>query len=121
MRRRLAMVTAAAVIGSAFLTSAAAAAGLHAPARARAAGTAAATVVWGTAVEIPGSQALNKAGMANIGAMSCITSGACAAGGSYTNGFNGRTPLVQAFVVNKTASKWRKAIEVPGLQTLNTA
>jgi hypothetical protein len=128
MRRRLAMMTAAAVIGSAFLTSTGAAAGTHPPARAGAKAAravaprvAAGTITWGTAAEIPGSQALNKAGMANIGAISCPTSGACGAGGSYTNGFNGRTPIVQAFVVNKTASKWRKAIEVPGLQALNTA
>src|SRR5262249_23719785 len=40
---------------------------------------------WGTAVEVPGSAALNKGGVAWGIALSCAASGMCAAGGFYTD------------------------------------
>ena len=121
MRRRLATMTAAAVLCSAFLTGAGAAlpaAGAAAGAGGRAAASGGA---WGTAEQIPGSMPLNKGGQAGIGSVSCAATTACSAGGFYTSGSVGRVPVVQGFVVNKTRGVWRKAQEVPGLAALNTA
>jgi hypothetical protein len=118
MRRRLATMTAAVALCSAFLTGAGATAGTGSPATARAAAPGA---TWGAAAEVPGSQPLNKGGQAAIGSVSCPAATACGAGGSYTAGINGHTPIVQAFVVNKTRGIWRKAEEVPGTAALNTA
>ena len=53
---------------------------------------------WGTAIEVPGTAALNRGGNAHIGALSCAAVGNCGAGGSYTDG-SGRQ---QAFVVSQT-------------------
>src|SRR6516225_5899678 len=75
---------------------------------------------WGTAAEIPGSNRLNHGGQAAIGTVSCATATNCGAGGSYTSGFSSTAPIVQAFVVNKTANIWRMAEQVPGTATLNT-
>jgi hypothetical protein len=114
-------MTAAAVLGTALLTGAGAAAGDLAPATA---GTDVNAVAqggtWGTAAEIPGSNRLNHGGQAAIGTVSCATATNCGAGGSYTSGFSSTAPIVQAFVVNKTANIWRVAQEVPGTATLNT-
>src|SRR5215467_9865586 len=118
MRRRLATTTAAVALCSAILTAAGAAAATGSPATARAA---APSATWGTAAEVPGSQPLNKGGQAAIGSVSCPGTTACGAGGSYTAGLIGNIPIVQAFVVNKTAGIWRRAQEVPGTAALNTA
>jgi len=119
MRWRTAMTTAAAALGAAALTGAAAAAGAmtstHAPVSAAAQGG-----TWGTAAEIPGSNRLNHGGTATINAVSCASSTNCGAGGSYTSGFSSTAPIIQAFVVNKTANIWRQAEEVPGTPALNT-
>lgn len=132
MRRRLATMTAAAVLSAAFLTgagvalpAAGAARAVGAPAgpgaHAGAASRLAAASTWGTAELVPGSMPLNKGGQAGIGSVSCPASTACSAGGFYTSGSVNRVPLVQGFVVNKTRGVWRKAQEVPGLAALNTA
>ncbi len=121
MRWRSVTMTAAAVLGMALLTGAGAAAGSLAPAAAgTAAGAAAQGGTWGTAAEIPGSNRLNHGGQATIGTVSCASATNCGAGGSYTSGFSSTAPIVQAFVVNKTANIWRMAQEVPGTATLNT-
>src|SRR5215472_13725906 len=103
------------------MTAAGAAAGSLAPA---AAGTAVSSAAqggtWGTAAEIPGSNRLNHGGQATIGAVSCASATNCGAGGSYTSGFSSTAPIIQAFVVNKTANIWRAAQGVPGSATLNT-
>jgi hypothetical protein len=117
MRWRPAMMTAAAVLGTACLTSAGAATGTVATA---AASATAQGGTWGTAAEIPGSNRLNHGGQASIGTVSCASSTNCGAGGSYTSGFSSTAPIVQAFVVNKTANIWRRAEEVPGTAALNT-
>ena len=44
----------------------------------------------------------------------------CGAGGSYASGFTSTTPIIQAFVVNKTANIWRRAAELPGTGALNS-
>src|SRR5258708_12280571 len=42
---------------------------------------------WRTAIEVPGSGALNKGGNAEVFSVSCASAGNCAAGGLYTDGF----------------------------------
>jgi hypothetical protein len=123
MRWRAVMTIAAAMLGAAAVTGAGAAAdagaatgtGMHAAVSAAAQGG-----TWGTAAEIPGSNRLNHGGQATIGTVSCASSTNCGAGGSYTSGFSSTAPIIQAFVVNKTANIWRRAEEVPGTAALNT-
>ena len=40
---------------------------------------------WGTAIEVPGTAALNTGGDASVGAVACAAAGSCTAGGSYTD------------------------------------
>jgi hypothetical protein len=70
---------------------------------------------WGTAIEAPGTAALNKGGAAFFNSVSCGAAGSCAAGGQYTGGADHR----QAFVVTEAGGRWRTAIEVPGTAALN--
>ena len=42
--------------------------------------------VWGNAVEVPGTAALNSGGHAVVYSVSCGAAGDCAAGGSYLDG-----------------------------------
>ena len=115
------MMTAAAALGAAATAGAAADAGAATGAGAHATVSAAAQGgTWGTAAEIPGSNRLNHGGTATIGTVSCASSTNCGAGGSYTSGFSSTAPILQAFVVNKTANIWRRAAEVPGTAALNT-
>jgi len=52
---------------------------------------------WHTAIEVPGTVALNHAN-ANLSSVSCSSAGTCSAGGNYAdNSGNG-----QAFVVSKS-------------------
>lgn len=71
--------------------------------------------VWGAAVKVPGTAALNKGDNANIAAISCPAPGECAAGGSYLDG----TSHGQAFVVSQKKGVWGAAIQVPGTAKLN--
>ena len=50
---------------------------------------------WGTAIEVPGTAALNTGGQAAVTAVSCAPAGTCSAGGVYTG--SGQ----QAFVVSE--------------------
>jgi hypothetical protein len=70
---------------------------------------------WGTAIEVPGTAALNAGGFASATYLSCPTAGNCAAGGVYTDAAGKQ----QAFVVNETGGTWGTAIEVPGTAALN--
>ena len=70
---------------------------------------------WGTAVEVPGTAALNSGGSAGVDSVSCAAAGACTAGGHYSDGAN-----YQAFVASETNGSWGTAVEVPGTSTLNT-
>jgi hypothetical protein len=54
---------------------------------------------WGQPIEIPGSAALNKGGVATISSMSCRSAVACTAGGSYFD----RKGRPQAMVVSQTS------------------
>jgi len=71
---------------------------------------------WGTAIEVPGTAALNKRGNAKLNSVSCGSAGNCAAGGAYS----GRFGQLQTFVVNETNGTWRPAIEIPGTAVLNS-
>jgi hypothetical protein len=73
--------------------------------------------VWGDAVEVPGTAALNVGGGGSVLSVSCASAGNCGAAGSYLDGSGTR----QAFVVDETSGAWGSAIEVPGTAALNTA
>jgi len=60
---------------------------------------------WGKAIEVPGTAALNRGGMAVVNEVSCASLGNCGAGGSYSVS-TGRSP---AFVVNEKGGTWGKA------------
>jgi hypothetical protein len=70
---------------------------------------------WGTAVEAPGTAALNTGGSASISSVSCASAGNCSAGGGYVDG----SSHGQAFVINETGGSWSQAKEVPGTAALN--
>jgi hypothetical protein len=70
---------------------------------------------WGTAIEVPGTAALNTDGFAQVISVSCGSAGNCAAGGFYTESSVGR----QAFVVSEVNGAWGSAIEVPGIAALH--
>ena len=72
--------------------------------------------VWGGAVEVPGTAALNKRGDASVVSVSCAAVGACAAGGGYEDG----SGHGQAFVVSEKNGVWGGAVEVPGTVALNS-
>src|SRR5215469_18110099 len=69
---------------------------------------------WDKAIEVPGTAALNKGGIAEVRSVSCAPAGGCAAGGRF-RAF-GR---LQAFVVTEAGGRWRTAIKVPGTAALN--
>ena len=70
---------------------------------------------WHTAIEVPGTAALNRGGYADIGSVSCASAGNCSAGGSYLPSLG----HVQVFVVSQINGTWHTAIEVPGTAALN--
>ncbi len=70
---------------------------------------------WRKAIGVPGLPALNKAGNAVVTSVSCGSAGSCAAGGSYRSGHGRR-----GFVADERHGRWRRAIEFPGLDVLNT-
>lgn len=79
-------------------------AGLIAVSGAMAAAALAATTDWGTAIEVPGTAALNTGGSAGVGAVACATAGNCAAAGSLAGA---------AFVVNEKNGVWGSVVRVP--------
>jgi hypothetical protein len=70
---------------------------------------------WNTAIQMPGTAALNAGGSALVTSVSCRSAGNCTAGGSYYD----RSTHGQAFVDSQVNGKWNTAIEVPGTATLN--
>ena len=70
---------------------------------------------WGTAMEIPGTAALNTTGNAQVTSVSCASAGNCSVGGWYQDGSSRR----QAFVAGETNGVWGKAKQVPGTAVLN--
>lgn len=71
---------------------------------------------WGKAMRVPGTAALNTAGLATVDSLSC-SAAECAAGGWYTTG---GTQHRHAFLVTERRGRWGTATQVPGLATLNT-
>jgi len=70
---------------------------------------------WGTAIEVPGTAALNQGGNDDITSVSCASAGNCSAGGFYLDSSGHH----QAFVVSQVSGTWHPAIEVPGTAALN--
>src|SRR5215469_860504 len=70
---------------------------------------------WGSAEQVPGTAALNKAGNAETYAVSCTSAGNCGAGGRYES----HPGSYQAFVVTEQRGRWSRAEEVPGTGALN--
>jgi hypothetical protein len=70
---------------------------------------------WHTAIEVPGTAALNQGGHAFLTSVSCGAAGNCSAGGFYLDS----SGAFQAFVVNQVNGTWHTAIEVPGTAALN--
>ncbi|HET9896481.1 MAG TPA: hypothetical protein VFQ44_16260 [Streptosporangiaceae bacterium] len=71
---------------------------------------------WGKAIGIRGLGALNAGGQAAATTVSCASAGNCAAGGSYKDSH----AHPQGFVVSQQHGVWGKAIEVPGLASLES-
>jgi hypothetical protein len=75
--------------------------------------------VWQNAIEVPGTAALNTAGIAQVLSVSCPSAGNCVAGGFYEDYQHG-TIGDHAFVAAEVNGTWHNAIEVPGTATPNT-
>lgn len=70
---------------------------------------------WGSAIEAPGTSALNAGGNAGLESVSCASVGDCSASGSYLDAASG----AQAFVVSETNGTWGSAVEASGSGALN--
>lgn len=70
---------------------------------------------WGSAVEVPGTAALNVGLAGSAESVSCASATSCVLGGAYTDG----SGSLQAFVANETNGDWASAVEVPGTSVLN--
>src|SRR5258708_5507861 len=70
---------------------------------------------WGTAIEVPGTAALNADGEAQVSVVSCGSAGNCMAGGAYKS-LPGR---FQAWVASPVHGRGGTAIVVPGTAALN--
>src|SRR5258707_13623988 len=57
---------------------------------------------WGTAIEVPGTAALNPAGDTEVSSVACAPAGNCTAGGSY----EGRHGSFPAFVASQRNGRW---------------
>jgi hypothetical protein len=108
MHSRARTIVVAAAVAAALLASGSAAAATGAVAAWR-------SHAWGTAVEVPGTAALNQGRHAEVTSVSCGSAGNCSAGGFYTDS----SRRVQAFVVSQARGTWGTAIEVPGTAALN--
>jgi hypothetical protein len=73
---------------------------------------------WGTAIEVPGTAALNTGGTAATESVSCASAGSCSAGGIYAHRGGGHD-VEQVFVAKEVDGIWGTAIEVPGIAKLN--
>lgn len=73
---------------------------------------------WRTAIQIPGTAALNPGHQAAIGSVSCTSPGNCSAGG-YVRSTSGISADLAPFVVTEVNGRWGTAIEVPGAAALD--
>jgi hypothetical protein len=74
--------------------------------------------VWASAIEVPGTAALNAAGYAGVGTISCPQAGYCTLGGYF---YLSSDYTLQAFVATEAAGVWSAAIAVPGIEALNVS
>ncbi len=74
-----------------------------------------ATPLWQTPLEVPNTATLNVFGNGATTAVSCSSSGQCAAAGYYLDG----TGSQQAFVANEVNGVWQNAEAIPGTIALN--
>ena len=116
-RRCLAAIAAAGAAAALLATAGPAAAQGRAPASSPGAARAVSGGTWGTAIEVPGTAALNTVGLAYTSAMSCASAGNCSAGGHYTDG----AAFSSVFVASQVNGRWGTAKEVPGTATLRRA
>jgi hypothetical protein len=71
--------------------------------------------IWHSAIEVPGTAALNASGRAKVTSVSCASAGNCTAVGTYLdNSVNS-----QVFAASEVAGVWHRAVEVPGTAGLN--
>jgi hypothetical protein len=71
--------------------------------------------VWGNAIEVPGTAALNARGLASADHSSCPTAGNCTISGTYRDSAGHDQP----FVAREKSGAWGKAVELPGIAALN--
>jgi len=72
---------------------------------------------WGKARQVAGITALNQDENAQVISVSCASAGNCSAGGYYAD--NTYHIHQHAFVVSEVNGAWRRAIQVPGIATLD--
>ena len=72
---------------------------------------------WGSALEVPGTAALNQGGEAEVLSVSCGAAGNCSAGGIYTDS-SGKE---HAFIVSEAVGVWGNAEQVPGTAQVPSA
>jgi hypothetical protein len=71
--------------------------------------------IWGSAIEVPGTGALNAAGLAKVTSVSCASPGDCTAVGTYLD----NSARLQVFGASEVAGRWHHAVELPGTGALN--
>jgi hypothetical protein len=72
---------------------------------------------WGSAIEVPGSEALNTGGFASLDSVSCVSAGNCTAVGDYRDGVGHS----RAFVVREKDGTWGNASKLPGSEISDQA
>jgi hypothetical protein len=70
---------------------------------------------WRVPRVVPGSEALNTGGYAEVTSVSCWSAGNCAAGGDYMVPVSGSRSSARAFVVTEVNGTWGPAQPVPGI------
>ncbi len=69
--------------------------------------------IWGDAIEVPGTAALNSGGIGSVTSVSCASAGNCAVGGEIATSSSARQP----FVADEVNGTWENAIEISGTPT----
>jgi hypothetical protein len=73
---------------------------------------------WGSAVEVPGTAALNTAGGAAASVVSCAPTGTCGVAGDYDVQASGSSVTsARAFVASVAGGHWQDAEQLPGTVT----
>jgi hypothetical protein len=73
--------------------------------------------VWGSAIQIPGTAALNTGLSAGVNTISCSSPGNCSVGGYYFLD-DDNNYYQWPFVASQVDGVWRRGIEVPGMARL---